>query len=72
MIFRCGENWKTREARLEHWHPFFALWPRVVAVEDGKDVCAWLEWIERKGVWHGCGSDYDSSSWWDFEYRRKP
>ena len=68
MIFSCGENWKTREARLEGWHPFFALWPRVVAVENGKDVCAWLEWVGRKGtVYDGWGEHL-----WVWEYRRKP
>ena len=68
MIFSCGENWKTTIARLEEWHPFFPLWPRVVAVENGKDVCAWLEWIERRGTLYG---SYAGDGWC-WEYRRKP
>ena len=66
MIFSCGENWRTRKVRLEHWHDFFPLWPRTVEVKDGKNICAWLEMIERKGEYFGF-SDY-----WLWEYRRKP
>lgn len=69
MRFSCGENWKHKLARLREWHPFFALWPRTVTVENGRDVCVWLQWIERKGKFYSFPMD----SWWDWEYReRKP
>jgi hypothetical protein len=67
MRFSCGENWKAREARLKEWHPFFCIWPRTIAVENGKDICAWFEWIERRRYFSTtlfcCG--------WITEYRAK-
>ena len=67
MRFSCGDSletrtrkWMARVSYLENWHPFFPLWPRTVAQKDGKDICAWLEPIERKGV-------YSLGEWfWDY------
>ncbi len=54
MRFKCGKNIEELDAahrratdrydHLNHWHAFFALWPRKVAPGD----CRWLETIERK------------------------
>jgi hypothetical protein len=66
MIARCGETYTARMERLSNWHDFFALLPHKVDEEDGKDVCAWLQVIQRKGVWMG----YPIA--WDWQYRLKP
>jgi hypothetical protein len=63
MRFSCGENWETKRTRLQKWHPFFAIWPRTVSVENGKDICVWLGWIERQGHWYG--------RYWIWTYREK-
>jgi len=62
MQFSCGETWEAKAARLENWHDFFALLPRTVAEENGRDVCAWLETIQRRRTW---------SAGWEWYYRRK-
>lgn len=64
MIFSCSETWESEKNRLESWHPFFTLIPRTVGKKNGKYICAWLEWIERKGIW--------VSGWdWVYYYREK-
>lgn len=68
MIFSCGENWETKRDRLSEWHDFFPLFPRTVSVEGGKDICAWLETIQRKGTFHPSWDD----PWWEWDYRKKP
>lgn len=68
MLFDCGENWEHKKARLQDWHDFFPLWPQTIRVDNGRDVCAWLQTIQRKGVLHNCYMD----SWWTWEYREKP
>ena len=65
MRFNCGENWRAERVRLENWHPFFPLWPRTIATENGVDICAWLEWIERKGTLYSGWDVYV----WEWEYR---
>ena len=77
MIFNCGPTplaaWRLKLARLENWHPFFALWPRVVSVDaDGNQQCAWLQMIERKGTFHEPSDGarmLGASPWWTWEYR---
>lgn len=71
MKFSCGDTeatriakWKARVAALGQWHDFFALIPRTIAQENGKEVCAWLETIERRGTY--------GYSYWRWEYRAKP
>lgn len=66
MEFNCGLTNEAWEAKYKQWHRFFALWPRTVAIENGKFVCVWLETIERRAdrVWYWDGR-YVS---WD--YRR--
>lgn len=68
MKFSCGENWKHKKERLENWHDFFCLWPRTISVDEtGKDICAWIETIERRGsfiCWPG-------DCYWNWEYRAK-
>jgi hypothetical protein len=66
MIFSCGENWEAKIARLSKWHDFFPIFPRTVTVEGGKDICAWLQIIERKGKHYSY-----IESWWSWEYRVK-
>lgn len=66
MRFSCGETDEMRKARLEQWHPFFALWPRYISTEVGV-VGIWLETIERKGIyWEG---NYAGGEGWTWEYR---
>ena len=74
MMFSCGENDELRKKRLQDWHPYFALWPRTIYVENGRDICAWMQWIERKGRFSEMvyTADGPYSNWWDWEYRRKP
>lgn len=67
MRFSCGENWKHKRDRLSEWHPFFVLWPRTLKVEGGRDICAWMEWVERKGAFYSCWGE----AWWIWEYREK-
>ncbi len=66
MKFSCGESWESVKARLSEWHPYFALWPRVVAVHNGRLECRWLETIERRGTLHWL----HLSGWsWSWSYR---
>jgi hypothetical protein len=65
MIFDCGETDAAYVMRLKNWHDFFPLFPRTVDRVDGRNVCAWLETIQRRGVWVPlCG--------WHWIYRIKP
>ena len=65
MIFDGGETYGARILRLTKWHPFFVLWPRKVAESGGRCVCAWLQYVERKGHYH----NYAHDSWWSWDYR---
>ncbi len=65
MKFNCGETYESKQARLSDWHPFFALFPRVVAVNGGRQEWRWLETIERKGS--HLGGRYG----WIWEYRAR-
>jgi hypothetical protein len=67
VIFDCGETLEARKARLEQWHDFYPLFPRRVDVVNGRAVCAWLQTIERKGVYYS----YIEHSFWIWEYRLK-
>lgn len=69
MKFSCGDDCQTRcgravakQRRLESWHDHFALLPCTVGQRDGKDICCWLETIERRII-PGCK--------FLFEYRQK-
>lgn len=76
MIFSCGltadEAWKREKARRESWHDFFALWPRVVSVdEQGNQRCAWLQTIKRKGEFcqpSMVAQCYGVGPWWSWSY----
>lgn len=67
MKFSCGETREAKKARLKEWHPFFALFPRTVAINGDRYECRWLETIERKGEylmgWDG--------GYWFWEYRAR-
>lgn len=68
MIFSCGETWEAEKRRLGEWHPFFALFPRTVAIENNRVVCAWLQTIQRKGrICEGYPFVH-----WMWEYRLSP
>lgn len=60
---------RAEQARLERWHPFFAILPRRV----GENDCRWLEWIERKGTIHNSQVMFlfavQSVCEWQWEYR---
>lgn len=73
MILDCGETWDAKKARLSEWHPFFALLPRRVAVVNGRHKCAWLETIERKGIYRTLGYPYYmlTPDWWQWVYRSR-
>ena len=64
MKIDCGETWADKKARLSEWHPFFTLWPRMLASHD----CRWLEWIERKGDYFSCPL---TGGGWLWQYRAK-
>lgn len=53
---------------LEKWHPIFAWLPHVIETDsEGNQTKAWLQWIERKGIYrNGLGI---VRNWWDWEYR---
>ena len=70
MIFGCGETWLSKKNRLEKWHPFFCLLPRTVDVVDGRRICAWLMWVERRGEYGVMLGDLFYQ--WRWEYRLKP
>lgn len=65
MKFSCGENREHKHKRLKSWHDCFIFWPRTVAVIGDRDICAWLETVERKGAWFG---EYGG---WLWAYRAK-
>lgn len=74
MIFSCGltsaRAWELYRAKREQWHDFFAIWPRVVAVDEhGKQMCAWMQTIERRSSFQGYG-EYGPP--WVNEFRVKP
>lgn len=81
MIFSCGDTAETEEqkrnaviAARAQWHPFFALMPRTIGEKNGKHICAWLQWIERRCVKEPRYiGHYDSGMWTapEYEYRVK-
>jgi hypothetical protein len=43
------ESYAGRHKRINEWHKFFCLWPRIVETEDPlRDSFVWLTTIERK------------------------
>lgn len=76
MRFRCGDSDEVvaakavaAQSRLENWHDFFPLFPRTIGQENGKDICMWLEIIERKGrvLW-----GFDGCFWvWDYRAKQR-
>jgi len=55
MKFHCGETLEARYERYQviitnaaKWQRYFAWWPTNVGSENGKEVCIWLGWIERR------------------------
>lgn len=68
MRFSCGYTAEEQHRMLEEWHDFFPLWPRKIGEANGRDVCVWLETIQRKGFYWSGWDDYA----WIWEYRAKP
>ena len=66
MIFSCGENWAAYKKRIGEWHDFFAIFPCTIDVVDGKELCVWLQTIERRGEYRGYPIHV-----WSWEYRLK-
>lgn len=56
MRFDCGltigeriDAWlKARDDAKREWHGKFAWLITRVADDDGKEICVWLEWYERR------------------------
>lgn len=78
MQFSCGETREARRLRLmqqwvngenQKWYRKFAWLPTTVEIKDGKKICVWLGYYERKfesfydyhldavGLW---GADYET------------
>lgn len=63
MKFSYGKDPYTKQQERENfaaymtdWHRIFLVFPRTVGYKDGKKVCLWLCWAERKyfriiGTW---------------------
>lgn len=78
MKFSCGislteyiRRLAHEQLRLQQWHDFFALVPRTIGHKDGKNICCWLEIIERRGKLNS-GTSWDGP-WaeWTWKYREK-
>lgn len=67
MIFDCGQTFSEATKQRGEWHDFFAIWPRAVAIVDGRHKCAWLQTIQRRSDWV---SGFDCGLWSN-EYRLK-
>lgn len=55
MRFSCGRTNEQKAADREvwlaqqnEWHKVFLLRPRTLEEKDGKKICYWLQWVERK------------------------
>ena len=76
MRFNCGRRLGERiDALLDkistnekEWHSWFSWWPRRLDDEKGKEVCVWLETIQRRvRTVYGKYLNYDVT-----EYRLNP
>ena len=68
MIFDCGEDHEHYVERIKDWHSFFTILPRTVKIENGRNICAWMQIIERRCLRHYCWPDGCGTFW---EYRLK-
>ena len=64
-----GLTWEAYCEQRQNWHRWFAWFPVVVRItDDGHNVRAWMEYVERSstyqllGGWAGCGG-------WVHQYR---
>ncbi len=62
MKFDCGQTRQERVDHLSKWHSWFAWHP----IRVGSHDCRWLEWVERKGVFHP--STFMDNRWiWEYK-----
>jgi len=64
-IARC--RLKERENHKKTWHRYFAWFPVTIGkTPDGHKCKVWWDWVERKGLYMGCGWD---EGYWAYKYR---
>lgn len=72
MEWKCGmtaeEKRDRRIAAKKEWHAWFAWLPVRVEMHD----CYWLQFVERRGEYHGVGPGEARRGHWEWEYRRYP
>jgi hypothetical protein len=73
MKFSCGltpeKAWEKEKTYLSNWHNKFLWFPTTIKVKDGKQICCWLETVERKGKYFS--GSWMSDSYCKWEYRTK-
>jgi hypothetical protein len=60
MIWKDGPTWEETKRIRAEWHKWFAWYPVVIRIEEGHKIKAWLQYVERKGIY--CYG-------WAWEYR---
>jgi len=68
MKISCGETSSSKWGRLESWHTVFCWLPKKVGEEDGRNICVWLEKVERR--YYGWGLLHHDLAYCSVEYRR--
>ena len=69
MIISCGLTTSEKVKLLEMPHKHFIIWPRVVDIVNGVEICAFMQYVERKGELH---HDFDGCAVWRWSYRLLP
>ena len=60
-----GRTWEAEKEFRKQWRPWFAWYPVTVGIENGREVKAWLQWVERSQE-YSLGLEDDG---WASQYR---
>lgn len=67
MLLKSGRAIEAYQEHMRTWHRWYAWYPVPVRVlEDGSVIKAWMQEVERRFHYKGCGDD---GPCWDPEYR---
>lgn len=66
MIFSCGETYKAYEVRVSKWHKWFAWHPTTIGIENGRGICVWLQYLERRATQFCYGREGEHFAKWEY------
>lgn len=48
LLYKEGQEVSAEAERLRKWHKKFLWWPTTTSEKDGKRICQWLTFVERR------------------------